>query len=350
MTSDEIFMHRCLTLASNGLGRTYPNPLVGSVIVYNNKIIGEGFHKRAGEPHAEVIAINSVKNKNLLKQSTLYVNLEPCSHYGKTPPCADLIIKWQIPRVVIGTIDTSSKVSGKGIEKLKKAGIDVKVGVLEKDSRWINRRFFTFHEKKRPYIILKWAQTTDGFIDKIRDNNLRHPTIITSKFARTLVHKWRSEEQAIAVGTNTVIKDNPKLNVRLWYGSSPLRICTDIKQRIPKNSNIFSNQEKTICLTEAKYYNPKKILEFLYNLNIQSIIIEGGTKFINSFVNQELWDESRIFISKFLYLNGIQGPQITGKLLKVKDIHKETLYIFSHEKNSGFIYNFNPFTNKSPNY
>ena len=338
MSRDEIYMKRCLELAQNALGRTYPNPVVGSVIVYNDHIIGEGFHKRSGEPHAEVIAINSVKNKDLLKKSTLYVNLEPCSHYGKTPPCADLIIKWQIPRVVVGTIDTSSKVSGKGIEKMRAAGIDVSVGVLEKEARWINRRFFTFHEKKRPYIILKWAQTADGFIDKKRDTDLRQPTIITSKWARTLVHRWRSEEQAIAVGTNTVINDNPLLNVRLWYGNSPVRVCVDINGRISKDSNIFDNSAPTMCLTDKRFYDPEEIIKHLFSFNIQSIIIEGGTKFINSFINNDLWDESRIFISNLVFLEGTKAPKIKGKLISTTNIANEHIYIFSHEKNSGIIH------------
>ncbi len=338
MDKDQLYMQRCLELASNALGRTYPNPVVGSVIVYQDKIIGEGFHKRAGEPHAEVIAINSVKDKSLLPNSTLYVNLEPCSHYGKTPPCANLIIKWKIPRVVIGTIDTSAKVSGKGIEKLKAAGIDVKVGVLEKQSRWINRRFFTFHEKKRPYVILKWAQTADGFIDRVRTDNIRKSNIITSRWARTLVHKWRSQEQAIAVGTNTVINDNPQLTVRLWYGNNPIRICLDTKGRIPANSRIFDNSAQTICLTQKEFRNPHTLLNHLYSINIQSIIIEGGTKFMESFLKQNLWDESRIFISKSLFLSGIKAPEIKGHLIRKLDFEDETLFIFTNEKNNSDIY------------
>ena len=340
MTRDEIYMLRCLELANNSLGRTYPNPIVGSVIVYNDQIIGEGFHKRAGEPHAEVIAINSVRNKELLKKSTLYVNLEPCSHYGKTPPCADLIIKWGIPRVVVGTIDTSSKVSGRGIEKLRAAGIDVTVGVLEQQARWINRRFFTFHEKKRPYIILKWAQTADGFIDINRnENEKRQPTIITSKWARTLVHRWRSEEQAIAVGTNTAIKDNPRLNVRLWYGQSPVRVCVDINNRIPDDSKIFDQSAPTICLKDKRFYDTSQIIEHLFKFNIQSIIIEGGTRFIKSFIENDLWDEARIFNSNLVFLNGISAPKIKGIFVNSQNLHNERLYIFSHEKNSGLLHN-----------
>ncbi len=338
MDKDQLYMQRCLELASNALGRTYPNPVVGSVIVYQDKIIGEGFHKRAGEPHAEVTAINSVKDKSLLPHSTLYVNLEPCSHYGKTPPCADLIIKWKIPRVVIGTIDTSAKVSGKGIEKLKAAGIDVKVGVLEKQSRWINRRFFTFHEKKRPYVILKWAQTADGFIDRERTDNIRKSNIITSRWARTLVHKWRTQEQAIAVGTNTVINDNPQLTVRLWYGNNPIRICLDTKGRIPANSRIFDNSAQTICLIQEEFRNLHTLLNHLHSINIQSVIIEGGTKFLESFLNQNLWDESRIFISKSLFLKGIKAPEIKGHYIKKLDFEAETLFILTNEKNNSDIY------------
>ena len=245
--TDEKFMLRCHDLARLGIARTAPNPMVGCVIVLDEKIIGEGYHRKCGEAHAEVNAINSVSNHELLKKSTLYVSLEPCSHYGKTPPCTDLIISKKIPRVVIGCVDSFSEVSGRGIKKLKQAGCDVIVGVLENESRELNKRFFTFNEKKRPYIILKWAQTLDGFIDIIRtDENQIAPTWISNEHSRMLVHKWRSHEDAIMVGTNTAEKDNPSLNVRDWDGKNPLRVVLDRQLRLNEKLNLFNNKIQTI--------------------------------------------------------------------------------------------------------
>lgn len=321
-------MQRCLQLALNAQGRTFPNPMVGSVIVHKGKIIGEGFHKRAGEPHAEVMAINSVRDKSLLRDSTLYVNLEPCSHYGKTPPCADLIIKWKIPRVVIGTKDTSAKVAGRGIAKLKAAGIDVTVGVLERESRWLNRRFFTFHEKKRPYVILKWAQTADGFIDPLRQSAIRKSFAISGKLAHTLVHKWRAAEQAILVGTNTVINDNPQLTVRQWYGTNPVRICIDANGRIPEDSKIFDSSAPTICLKDAKFKDVKNLLSYLYDSGIQSILVEGGATVLNEFLRQNIWDEIRIFSAKSLFLHGLKAPNVeNGKAVFSTLIGSEFLFV-----------------------
>jgi diaminohydroxyphosphoribosylaminopyrimidine deaminase/5-amino-6-(5-phosphoribosylamino)uracil reductase len=287
----EKYMQRCIELAKNGLGTTYPNPLVGSVIVYNNKIIGEGWHKKSGEPHAEVNAVNSVKDKSLLKKSTIYVSLEPCSHFGKTPPCCDLIIKNEIPNVVIGTVDPNIKVAGNGIEKLIEAGKNVTVGVLERECMELNKRFFTFHLKKRPYVILKWAESQDGFIAPIK--NLRKeqkPVWITNEFSRQLVHKWRSEEQAILVGTKTVIDDNPKLDVRDWEGNNPIRIILDQNNRIPKDSHIHDNKVKTIIISNFAQVNngenttfdsidfkqnvAQQLLKAFYKHKIQSVIIE----------------------------------------------------------------------------
>src|SRR6187402_177178 len=234
----EKYIKRCIELAKNGLGTTYPNPLVGSVIVYENEIIGEGWHRMAGEAHAEVNAVNSVKDQSLLSKSTIYVSLEPCSHYGKTPPCCDLIIRHQIPNVVVGTVDSFSEVSGNGIKKLIEAGKNVTVGILEEECRQLNKRFFTFHEKKRPYVILKWAESQDGFIAPAQ-KEVRTPLWITNAFSRQLVHKWRTEEQAILVGTKTVIDDNPRLDARDWQGENPVRIVLDNCNRIPKESYIF---------------------------------------------------------------------------------------------------------------
>lgn len=335
MKTEEKYMRRCLELAKNGLGTTYPNPMVGSVIVFDDKIIGEGWHRKAGEPHAEVNAVNSVKDKSLLKKSTIYVSLEPCSHYGKTPPCCDLIIENEIPNVVIGTVDPNIKVAGNGIKKLIEAGKNVKVGVLEIECAELNKRFFTFHEKKRPYIILKWAETQDGFIApeeilrKSQNDNEQKPVWITNEFSRQLVHKWRSEEQAILVGTQTVIDDNPKLDVRDWTGESPIRIVLDQNNRIPKDNYIFNNEVKTIILCQSIIAIKKEncifeivdfeqnlvqqILFVLYKHQIQSIIIEGGRQTLQTFIDENLWDEARIFIGKSNFGNGTKAPTIALK-------------------------------------
>jgi len=327
LKTDEKYIKRCIELAKLGLGNTYPNPLVGSVIVYKGEIIGEGYHKKCGEAHAEVNAVNSVKDKSLLKHSTIYVNLEPCSHIGRTPACSTMIIANKIPKVVIGSIDTFSKVSGKGIEMLKKAGIDVTVGVLNNECRKLNKRFFTFHEKKRPYIILKWAQTKDGFIDIIRTNKKQQGEWITNELSRALVHKWRAEESAIMVGTDTANMDNPSLNIREWSGKNPIRITIDRNLRLPKNLNILDDTIKTIIYNEkknSKYKNTEyikinfndnilwEILEDLHSRDIQSIIIEGGEKLLNSFIEQNLWDEARIFTGNKYFKNGVKAPKIRG--------------------------------------
>jgi diaminohydroxyphosphoribosylaminopyrimidine deaminase/5-amino-6-(5-phosphoribosylamino)uracil reductase len=247
----EKYIKRCIELAKNGLGTTYPNPLVGSVIVFENQIIGEGWHQKAGKPHAEVHAINSVKDISLLSKATIYVSLEPCSHFGKTPPCSDLIIENNIPNVVIGTVDPNEKVAGKGIQKLIDAGIHVTIGILENECNELNKRFFTFHQKKRPYIILKWAETADGFIAPVFKNK-QQPVWITNPSSRQLVHKWRSEEQAILVGTQTVLDDNPSLSVRDWTGNQPIKIILDPKNRLDENLTVFNSDEKTLVISEHK--------------------------------------------------------------------------------------------------
>jgi diaminohydroxyphosphoribosylaminopyrimidine deaminase/5-amino-6-(5-phosphoribosylamino)uracil reductase len=249
-TEDIKFMRRCLELASKAEGLTYPNPMVGSVLVCNGKILGEGYHLKSGESHAEVNAINSVSDKTKLKLSTLYVNLEPCSHTGKTPPCADFIISNAIPRVVIGTIDSSEKVSGKGVTRLRAAGCEVKTGILEEECRRLNRRFFTFHEKRRPYIMLKWAQSADGYLDILRSEDHEiEPTWITGKPERVLVHKWRASEQAILVGAGTVRADNPRLNVREWNGPDPLKIILSSSGSVDKGSAINNTDGKVVVFT-----------------------------------------------------------------------------------------------------
>ncbi|MCF6297512.1 MAG: bifunctional diaminohydroxyphosphoribosylaminopyrimidine deaminase/5-amino-6-(5-phosphoribosylamino)uracil reductase RibD [Flavobacteriaceae bacterium] len=345
-------MQRCLILAKNGLGTTQPNPMVGSVIVHDDVIIGEGYTSVYGGNHAEVNAINSVKDKSLLKSATIYMSLEPCSHHGKTPPCADLIIKSRIPKVVVGVVDDNSLVNGKGIERLRENSCEVIVGVLKDECKKINKRFFTFHNKKRPYIILKWAETKDGFIAPERNGNLKNETFlqndikpiwISNKISQQLVHKWRSEEQSILVGTNTVISDNPRLNVRKWIGQNPVRLVLDNSLRIPHNFHVFDGSVKTIVFTSSKamfekekenilleYIDysksiPQQICDKLVEYNIQSIIVEGGAKILQSFIYDDLWDEARVFIGDTTFSKGLKAPKINGVLEKIQEIDSDIL-------------------------
>ncbi len=333
MKIHEFYIKRCIKLAKNGLGTTYPNPLVGSVIVYDGKIIGEGWHKKAGEAHAEVNAINSVKDPSLLSKSTIYVSLEPCSHFGKTPPCSDLIIKHKIPNVVIGTIDPFSKVSGNGVKKLMEAGANVTIGILEEECNELNKRFFTFHNKKRPYIILKWAETADGFIAP-QNKTENKPVWITNSYSRQLVHKWRSEEQSILVGTQTVIDDNPKLDVRDWTGNNPVRIVLDKNNRISKESLIFDSSSKTILITDSQINHLENIASqlanYLYDSNLQSVIIEGGRQTLQTFIDANLWDEARVFKGETTFSSGTKAPIITGKIAKKQKIESDELLIYSN--------------------
>ena len=338
----EKYIRRCIELAKNGLGTTYPNPLVGSVIVCEGKIIGEGWHKKAGEAHAEVNAVNSVKDKSLLKKATIYVSLEPCSHFGKTPPCCDLIIKNKIPNVVIGTVDPNVKVAGNGIKKLMEAGINVTVGILEDECNELNKRFFTFHEKKRPYIILKWAESQDGFIAP-KEKLEKKPVWITNQYSRQLVHKWRTEEQAILVGTQTVIDDNPKLNARDWSGNNPIRVVLDQNNRIPKDSYVFDNKVKTILFSKSKQTIKKEnsifeyldfeqdiaiqIIETLHQHQIQSVIIEGGRQTLETFIDANLWDEARIFIGDVIFKTGTPAPKLGKNQFKKQAIGTDQLLI-----------------------
>jgi len=335
-------MHRCLELAKNGLGTTYPNPMVGSVIVYDDKIIGEGWHKKSGEPHAEVNAVNSVKDKSLLKKATIYVSLEPCNHFGKTPPCCDLILKNEIPNIVIGTVDPNAKVAGNGIKKLIEAGKNVTVGILEAECNDLNKRFFTFHQKKRPFVILKWAESKDGFISPLTKLEQK-PVWITNEYSRQLVHKWRSEEQAILVGTQTVIEDNPKLDVRNWTGTNPIRIILNQNNRIPKGSHIFDNQVKTIIFSsltntfnqensifeviDFKQNLAEQILNALYKHQIQSVIIEGGAKTLQTFIDKNLWDEARVFVGNQNFITGTKAPKLALKNTKKRSIENDILII-----------------------
>ena len=342
----EKYIKRCLQLAENGLGSTYPNPMVGSVIVYENKIIGEGWHQRAGEAHAEVNAVNSVKNPDLLKKSTIYVSLEPCSHFGKTPPCSDLIIAKGIRKVVVATVDPFAEVAGRGIKKLMEAGCDVTLGVLEKEAQDLNKRFFTFHNKKRPYIILKWAQSEDGFIAPFKRKD-RAPVWISNSYSKQLVHKWRSEEQAILVGTNTAIDDNPKLNTRLHAGNNPVRVVIDRSGKIPPASALFDGSIKTIIIAEndpkitsknIEYQQadfnknlPKQIGRILYEENLQSVIIEGGQQTLQSFIDAELWDEARVFTGNIQLKEGISAPKFQGKLISEENIEDNILKTYLND-------------------
>ncbi|RVU00800.1 bifunctional diaminohydroxyphosphoribosylaminopyrimidine deaminase/5-amino-6-(5-phosphoribosylamino)uracil reductase RibD [Mucilaginibacter limnophilus] len=347
MPSHEIYMQRCLQLAASGAGNVSPNPMVGCVIVHENKIIGEGYHGKYGEAHAEVNAINAVIAKypnhaELLAQATLYVSLEPCAHYGKTPPCANLIIKHHIPQVVVGCRDPFPQVDGKGIEKLIEAGVEVATGVLENECRELNRRFFTRVQKHRPYIILKWAQTQDGFFapaDKCQ-------YWITGTEARKLVHKWRSEEDAILVGKNTVAIDNPQLNTRYWAGKSPKRVVIDRRLELDNNFNIFDQSIETLIFNELKTdidgkikyialedfdrFVPQYIMYQLYMQDIQSVIIEGGVYTLNSFIEAGLWDEARIFTGSGDLLAGIKAPEISGTLLAEENFGADKLKILQH--------------------
>ena len=330
-TPDETYMMRCLELAQKGKSTVAPNPMVGSVIVHNDIIIGEGFHRKYGGPHAEVNAINSVENQELLKESTLYVNLEPCAHHGKTPPCSDLIIEKQIPRVVIGCKDSFAKVAGKGIEKMEKAGIDVKVGILEKESRELNKRFFTFHEHKRPFIILKWAETIDGYIDVDRSIQNNGISWITHPYLRIPVHKWRNEEAGIIVGTKTALNDNPKLDTRLWFGKNPIRFVLDRNLTLPPTLSLFDGKIPTYIFTGKENENKinlsfikvdftvnllQQILNEMYKLEIQSVIVEGGRMLLQEFIDLNLWDEARVFVGNKTFGRGAKGPLIRKKMDK----------------------------------
>ena len=348
----EKFMRRCLELAGKSAGFTYPNPMVGAVVVHNGRIIGEGFHLKAGTPHAEVIAIASVKERHLLDESTIYVNLEPCSHYGRTPPCADLIIESGIPNVVVGTVDSNSKVSGSGISRLCEAGCQVEVGILGEECRILNRRFFTYHEKKRPYIILKWAESSDGFIDidaSAKDN--RGTYWISGITERILVHRWRATEQAILAGGRTIRVDNPGLNVRLWSGYDPVRLVLSDSGDIDAKSMVFNTGERsvhfgsrgqTVMFTRGDVEDFKgcdivslkkdiesaqQIVDYLYNKEIQSLIVEGGASTLNHFISLGLWDEARIFTGKIPFHKGVKTPSVDGEVTSTHDFERCSLSV-----------------------
>jgi len=345
----EKYIKRCIELAKNGLGTTYPNPMVGSVIVLNGIIIGEGWHKKAGEPHAEVHAINSVENKSLLKNATIYVSLEPCSHFGKTPPCSHLIVEKGIKNVVIGIVDSNSKVSGKGVKYLEDNGCNVTVGVLEKECFQLNKRFFTFHNKKRPFIILKWAETKDGFIDKLREKTDENsPNWISNKYSQQLVHKMRAEEHAILVGTTTALNDNPSLTVRSWSGTNPIRVVIDRLAKIPSEYNLLNGNTKTIVFSEVRnsidsYENVifesidfsggilQQVCDVLYKYEIQSVIIEGGKQTLQSFIDANLWDEAFIFVGDVAFKKGLEAPKLKKASFETVKISNDTLHKYKNE-------------------
>ena len=321
-------MQRCLQLASANIRSCAPNPSVGAVLVYNSQIIGEGATSAYGGPHAEVNCINNVQpqHRHLINKSTLYVSLEPCSHFGKTPPCANLIIEKKIPEVVIGSKDPNPLVAGRGIEKLLNAGIKVSKFILENDCIELNKRFYTFHQKSRPYIILKWAQSADGFFAPINNKQFW----ITNEAAKTLVHQWRSEEMAIMVASKTAIIDNPQLNVRLVDGKQPTRILVDRHLKTPITNHLFDDSLSTIVFTsinssqfnlnKTEYYQINfegnwlvEMLEILHKKNIQSVIVEGGATLLNQFITTNLWDEARLITGSVNMYEGIATPTILGE-------------------------------------
>lgn len=336
MTTDEIYMQRCIELARKGAGAVAPNPMVGAVLVHNDMIIGEGWHQQYGKAHAEVNCINNAIQKgqgDKLQQSVIYVSLEPCAHFGKTPPCSDLIIKHQIPTVVIGCRDPFKEVDGKGIEKLKAAGVEVIVDVLKNECVELNKRFFTFHQQKRPYIILKWAQTKNGKMAAPLNlpegktlNSAHERLFISNEFTNRLVHQWRGEEASILVGTNTALLDDPQLTNRYWQGKQPVRLVLDIQLRLPKTLKLFNADEKTIVFNSIKnceesnvqYYQlptgadaVPALLKALYELNINSVLVEGGAQLLQSFIDERLWDEARIITNQQLTVaDGLAAPAL----------------------------------------
>ena len=329
---NEKYMLRCLELAAKGLGKTKSNPLVGAVLVYKDRIIGEGYHGLFGGPHAEVMAVNSVKEHDLLKQSTLYVNLEPCCHVGKTPPCSLLIKKSGIPRVITGAADPNPVVSGKGVNFLMKSGIIVQTDVLSDECRFLNRRFYTFHQKNRPYIILKWAQSQDGFIDiRVNPQDEGERALISGKRSQILVHKWRSEEMGILVGTNTANMDNPSLTVKYWKGDNPLRLSIEKDKPLDENLKLLKDGIKTIVYTNLQRENTKEteylyygndsltidnILTDLHGRDVISLIVEGGADLLNGFIQQNLWDEARILKGRMLLQKGLKAPSFNYSGIK----------------------------------
>lgn len=352
-------MTRCIELARLGAGYVAPNPMVGAVLVYEGRIIGEGYHQRYGEAHAEVNCVASVKaeDRSLIVKSMLYVSLEPCSHYGKTPPCVDLILREKISIVVIGCRDVFKLVDGKGIEKLKAAGVEVILGVMEKECKELNKRFFTFHSQHRPYIVLKWAQTGDGKIappnplkGEREEPDNRKRLLISNEFSNRLVHKWRSEEASILVGTNTALQDNPELTTRLWEGPSPIRLVVDMDLRLPASLKLFNGEVRTIVFNSIKHEEESKIMYYqvthdvslvqqivnaLYHLNIQSVLVEGGARSLQSFIDKGMWDEvRRISNPQLVVHSGLQAPVLANaERTEVLELSGDIVEIFKPGSN-----------------
>ena len=344
MTKDEKYIRRCIQLARNGMCNAAPNPMVGAVIVHNDRIIGEGYHARCGEGHAEVNAIRSVKDESLLQESTIYVSLEPCSHYGKTPPCADLIIRKGIPRVVVGCVDPFSLVSGRGIQKLKDAGIDVKVGVLEAECRQLIKRFVTFNTQQRPYITLKWAESADGFIDINREEG--QPVVLSTPITLMYVHKQRAERHAILVGRRTALLDNPSLTTRNWYGKNPVRLVIDKELTLPTSLKLFDGSAPTWIFTAQDKASTSQvtffkldfsrsilpqILQKLYENKLQALLVEGGSQLLQSFIDEGLWDEIYTEHSAKVLENGVKGPVIPAGYKK-NFLRRDGVTITHYEK------------------
>ncbi|MCX7638506.1 MAG: bifunctional diaminohydroxyphosphoribosylaminopyrimidine deaminase/5-amino-6-(5-phosphoribosylamino)uracil reductase RibD [Cyclobacteriaceae bacterium] len=339
---DELFMRRAMELALLGRGYVSPNPMVGCVVVHHDRIIGEGWHVKYGAAHAEVNALNAVGDKSLLKESTVYVNLEPCSHYGKTPPCANLLIQYGVQRVVISNVDPNPLVDGGGIRKLREAGIEVTTGVLEKEGHELNKRFFTFIQHKRPYIILKWAQTADGFVAKENFSS----KWISNGYSRRLVHKWRSEEDAVLAGTRTVFHDNPQLNVRDWSGRNPVRVVIDRFLKLSDKLNVFDGTQPTLVYNILKHEELpnlmlirldeedflQQLVHDLYKRNIQSVVVEGGAFTLQSFIDAGLWDEARVFIGSKTFGKGIAAPNLGGVLVLSEHIADDLFQVYKNEK------------------
>ena len=350
-TIHELYMSRCLELALLGHGYVAPNPLVGAVVVHDGLLIGEGYHRQIGGPHAEVEAIMSVEDKEKLKTSTLYVTLEPCNHFGKTPPCTEFILDHNIPKIVYGMRDQSAKEGIKGHDYLISRGVDVTGDILKDQCEELNKRFFTYHRKKRPYVILKWAQTADGFMAPPPAGNAdeAHPHWISNIYSRRLVHKWRTEEHAIIVGTNTAMLDNPQLTARDWKGPNPLRIVIDRELRLPKELNLFDVSSPTFVFTTKEASpseNPEiitiensddflhEVLEVLHSREILSLIVEGGKTLLEMFLTQNFWDEARIFISPTYMYNGIRAPHPVAPVSHCEDIADDRLYYFINRKST----------------
>ncbi len=346
MQIEEKYMRRCITLARNGAGFVSPNPMVGAVVVCDNKIIGEGYHAKCGEAHAEVNAIASVRDKELLKRSTIYVSLEPCSHHGKTPPCAELIIRMQIPRVVVGSKDPFPQVAGRGIAMLRAAGVEVVEGVLEKECNDLNKSFMHCHTVKRPFVLLKWAQTADGFMDNCRisgDGN--KPLLLSNEASRREVHKLRSQVDAIMVGTNTALLDNPSLTVRYWAGRNPIRIVLDQTLELPDDLHLFDGSVKTLVFNEVRSQKDKSAVEYicvdfssnllsqilseLQHRKIESLMVEGGGILLQSFIDEQLWDEARVEYAPFRIGKGIVAPTFVAPIKSEETIKSNRIVLYS---------------------